>query len=57
MSLLCQGDTVSRARTNDVGEFDFGITALDHLQLVFGIEGSRTIIVPVPDGESARDLT
>jgi hypothetical protein len=57
VSLLCQGDTVSRARTNDVGEFDFGITALDHLQLVFGIEGNRTIIVPVPDGESARDLT
>ena len=57
VSLLCQGDTVSRAKTNDVGEFDFGITALDHLQLVFGIGGNRTIIVPVPDGESARDLT
>src|SRR5208282_4632556 len=57
VSLVCAGDTVSRGRTNDVGEFDFGITALDHLQLVFGIGGSRTIIVPVPDGESARDLT
>jgi|SRR5271156_367523 len=57
VSLLCEGDTVSRAKTNDVGEFDFGITALDHLQLVFGIGGSRTIVVPVPDGESARDLS
>jgi hypothetical protein len=57
VSLLCEGDTVSRGKTNDVGEFDFGITALDHLQLVFGIGGSRTIIVPVPDGESARELT
>jgi len=56
VSLLSEGDTVSRGRTNDVGEFDFGITALDHLQLVFGIGGDRTIIVPVPDGESARDL-
>jgi hypothetical protein len=57
VSLLSAGDTVSRGRTNDVGEFDFGITALDHLQLVFGIGDSKTIIVPVPDGESARDLT
>jgi hypothetical protein len=56
VSLLCQGDTVSRGKTNDVGEFDFGITALDHLQLVFGIGDSRTIVVPVPDGESARIL-
>ena len=57
VSLLCEGDTVSQAKTNEVGEFDFGITALDHLQLVFGIGGSRTIVVPVPDGESARDLS
>jgi len=57
VSLLCEGDTVSRARTNDVGEFDFGFTALDHLQLVFGIGGNRTIIVPVPDAKSAEDLT
>jgi len=57
VSLLCEGDTVSRAKTNDVGEFDFGLTALDHLQLVFGIGSSRTIIVPVPDGASAGNLT
>ncbi len=57
VSLLSEGDTVSRGRTNDVGEFDFGITTLDHLQLVFGIGESRTIIVPVPDGESVKDLT
>jgi hypothetical protein len=48
---------VSKGQTNDVGEFDFGLTALDHLQLVFGIGNSRTIVVPVPDGASARDLT
>jgi len=57
VSLLSEGDTVSLGKTNEVGEFDFGITALDHLQLVFGIGGSRTIIVPVPDSDSARDLT
>jgi hypothetical protein len=57
VSLLCDGDTVSRGRTNDVGEFDFGLTALDHLQLVFGVGGSRTIVVPVPDGHSARGLS
>ncbi len=57
VSLLCDGDTVSRGRTNDVGEFDFGLTALDHLQLAFGVGSNRTIIVPIPDGESARGLT
>ena len=54
VSLLSKGDTVSRVRTNDVGEFDFGIAALSNLQLVFGIGDSRTIVVPVPDGESSR---
>lgn len=56
VSLLCKGDTLSQSRTNGVGEFDFGITAADHLQLVFGIADSRNIVVPVPDGESIRGL-
>jgi hypothetical protein len=56
VSLLCDGDTVSRGQTNDVGEFDFGITALDHLQLVFGIGARRTIVVRVPDGDSSLDM-
>jgi hypothetical protein len=56
VSLLSKGDTVSRVRTNDVGEFDFGIAALSSLQLVFGIGDTRTIVVPVPDGESSRGL-
>jgi hypothetical protein len=56
VSLLSKGDAVSRRTTNDVGEFDFGVDALSHLQLVFGIGESRTIVVPVPDGESSQGL-
>jgi hypothetical protein len=56
VSLLCEGDTVSRNQTNDLGEFDFGIDVLNHMQLVFGLEKSRTIVVPVPGGESSQDL-
>jgi len=52
VSLLCNGDTVSRGRTNDVGEFDFGMTAQKRLQLVFGIGDSRTIVVPVPETDA-----
>jgi hypothetical protein len=51
--LLCKGDTVSRGKTNDVGEFDFGLTTQSQLQIAFGIEELRTIVVPVPDSESA----
>jgi hypothetical protein len=51
VSLLGAAGTVKRNKTNDVGEFDFGIDALKHLQLVFGMGKRRTIIVPVPDGE------
>jgi hypothetical protein len=56
VSLLCKGDTLSQSRTNDVGEFDFGVTAADHLQLVFGVADTRNIVVPVPDGESIRGM-
>lgn len=54
--LLCKGDTLSQSRTNEVGEFDFGVTAVDHLQLVFGVADTRNIVVPVPDGESIRGM-
>lgn len=54
VSLLSEGNTVSRGRTNDVGEFDFGMTELNHMQLVFGIGESRTIVVPLP--ENSLDL-
>jgi hypothetical protein len=57
VSLLSKGDTVSRDKTNEVGEFDFGIDALSQMQLVFGMGDSRTIVVPVPDGESGRGLS
>jgi hypothetical protein len=57
VSLLSQGATVSRHRTNNVGEFDFGISALNHVQLVFGMADNRTIIVPVPDGKSGQGLS
>jgi hypothetical protein len=53
VSLLCKGDTLSQGKTNDVGEFDFGITTHSELQVVFGIGKTRTIVVPVPEGESA----
>lgn len=53
VSLLCKGDTVSLGKTNDVGEFDFGITVHSQLQVVFGIGDKRTIVVPVPEGDRA----
>jgi hypothetical protein len=52
VSLLSEGDMVSRKKTNDVGEFDFGFGALRHVQLVFGIGGRRALVVPVPDPEA-----
>jgi hypothetical protein len=51
VSLLSQGKTVSRGKTNDIGEFDFGVNALDKMQLAFGFSKDRTIIVPVPDAD------
>lgn len=55
VSLLCNGHTVSRGKTNDVGEFDFGMTTQAQLQLVFGVGDRRTIVVPVPEGDGALD--
>jgi hypothetical protein len=52
VSLRLEGGTVSHNATNQAGEFDFGIHALGQLQVVFGIGGTRTVIVSVPDGDS-----
>jgi|SRR5580658_5330813 hypothetical protein len=52
VSLMSEGRTLSSDKTNAVGEFDFGVDVFSRLQLVFGMEQSRTIVVPVPDGES-----
>ncbi len=52
VSLLSRGETVLRRKTNDVGEFDFGIAVLSQMQLVFGIGKGQTIVVSVPDSES-----
>jgi hypothetical protein len=56
VSLLCEGDTVSRNETNDLGEFDFGVDVLNHMQLVFGLEKSRIIVLSVPGGESSQEI-
>jgi hypothetical protein len=57
VSLLGDSGTLSRNKTNEVGEFDFGIDTLSHLQLVFGMSNSRTIVVPVPDGDSSHNYS
>jgi len=49
VSLLAKGDTLFRKKTNDVGEFDFGVKPVHAMQLVFGIGESRTIVVSVPE--------
>lgn len=51
VSLVCEGNTVARQKTNNFGEFDFGFETLHHTQLIFGIGKRRTIVVPVPDAE------
>ena len=53
VSLLGAEGMLSRNKTNDVGEFDFGVDAITHLQLVFGMGENRTIIVPIPEGEGS----
>jgi hypothetical protein len=54
VSLLSQGDTISRKKTNAVGEFDFGVEPRLELQLVFRIGDSRAIVVSVPNVASRR---
>lgn len=50
--LICDGDTISRKTTNQVGEFEFGIETPLELQLSFGIAGRRKLIVPIPGVKS-----
>jgi hypothetical protein len=52
VSLLSRGDTLSRKNTNQDGEFDFGLEPISDMQLVFGINDNRTIVVAVPEGRS-----
>jgi hypothetical protein len=49
VSLLSRGDMVEKKKTNDAGEFDFGVETMRQMQLVFGIAEKRTIVVSVPD--------
>jgi len=51
VTLLSNGETMLRRKTNEVGEFDLGIAAMSQMQLVFGISKGKTIVVPVPDSE------
>jgi hypothetical protein len=48
VSLIYEGDTISHKKTNAVGEFDFGVDTLRHLQLAFGISKRRMVMVVVP---------
>jgi hypothetical protein len=59
VSLLSQGSAISHKKTNDFGEFDFGFESQSETQLAFGIEKSRTIVVPVPNvtAEAGYQLT
>jgi hypothetical protein len=49
VSLLSGASTLTKLHTNSVGEFNFGLEAPNHLQLVFGIPDHRTLVVPVPN--------
>lgn len=49
VSLVSEGDTVACKKTNNFGEFDFGFETLHRSQLIIGIGGFKTIVVPVPD--------
>jgi hypothetical protein len=49
VSLLSKGGTMLSKKTNDAGEFDFGLETSRDIQLVFGIGDKRTIVVAVPE--------
>jgi len=51
VTLLCEGDKVSHKKTNEVGEFDFGVEEFRDLQLVFDMGKRKMLIIPVPDAE------
>lgn len=52
VQLLCEGNTISHKKTNDVGEFEFGIECPQDLQLAFRIAGRRKLIVPLPSNKT-----
>lgn len=54
VSVLSKGNTLSSKRTNEAGEFDFGLELSNDMQLVFGIGDSRTIVVSVPNAQTAN---
>jgi hypothetical protein len=49
VSLLLHGTPVSSKKTNDFGEFDFGFETPEDVQIAFGFQGQRTLVVPLPD--------
>ena len=51
VSLCCGEDPILRKTTNAFGEFDFGVDTAQGLQLVFGINERRKVVVPVPGME------
>jgi hypothetical protein len=48
VQLLCEGNTISDKKTNDLGEFEFGVQSQHDMQLSFGIAGRRKLVVPLP---------
>ena len=52
VQLLCEGNAISHKKTNDMGEFEFGIEGPQDLQLAFGIAGRRKLIVPLPSSRA-----
>jgi hypothetical protein len=49
VSLFSHGNPVSSTKTNDFGEFDFAFDAPDDVHIAFGLEGEKTLVVPLPD--------
>jgi hypothetical protein len=49
VSLWSAGSPISHMRTNDFGEFNFGVAPLRDLHLAFGIGTRKTLMVAVPD--------
>jgi hypothetical protein len=48
VSLLRSGDMISYKKTNAGGEFNFGVDALQDLQLAFDIRKHKMLVVAVP---------
>lgn len=48
VSLMRQGNAISSKKTNEFGEFDFGLETPKDMHLAFGIDNRTTLVVPVP---------